>query len=54
VGEIHIERSSGAPEVDSAALRVGQGFLRFAPAITQDGLPVEVWASFPVTFSRRR
>jgi TonB family protein len=54
VGEIRIEKSSGQFEVDSAAARVARSFLRFAPAVTKDGLPVEVWASFPVTFSHRR
>jgi TonB family protein len=51
VGRTLIDRSSGQPEIDDAALRVA-GEYRFTPALNRDE-KVPVWVSFPITFSAR-
>ena len=47
--ETRIQKSSGHPALDSAALRVAAK-MRFGPAMN-DGEPVHVWVAFPITFT---
>jgi len=46
--EVRVADSSGNPDADAAAVRVMTG-ASYAPAVAE-GVPVPVWASFPVTF----
>lgn len=52
VEEVRIDESSGDTNVDVAAARVFRG-ITFRPA-QMEGIPVPVWAAFPVNFSPRR
>ena len=52
VEEVRIDESSGDTSVDLAAARVFRG-VTFSPA-QMEGIPVPVWAAFPVNFSPRR
>ncbi len=52
VEEVRIDESSGDRAVDLAAARVFRG-ITFRPA-QMAGIPVPVWAAFPVNFSPRR
>jgi len=47
--EVRLLESSGYQELDAAATRVA-GYLRFSPATDNDGKPLRVWASFPISF----
>ena len=51
VEDIRVDRSSGHPALDEAAMRVG-GVYDFTPAMNKDE-QVPVWVSFPVTFQVR-
>lgn len=46
-----VDKSSGHPAIDQAALRVASVY-RFNPALNRD-TPVPVWVSFPITFQVR-
>ncbi len=48
VRDTRVWKSSGRPELDSAAVRVSSVY-RFAPAMNRDK-PVPVWVQFPITF----
>lgn len=48
VEEMRLDKGSGHPALDDAALRVARGY-RFEPARNDEG-PVAVWVSFPITF----
>ena len=50
--EVRLLQSSGNQQLDAAAQRVA-AFLRFSPATNADGEPVQVWASFPISFRVR-
>jgi len=52
VGEVRIERTSGDPAVDAAAVRVLRDAL-FLPGMVE-GIPMAVWAAFPLTFTPGR
>jgi len=47
--EVRLLESSGYQELDAAATRVAE-YLRFSPATDNDGKPLRVWASFPISF----
>jgi len=49
VQEVRIHTSSGYPEFDQAAIRIG-GIMRFSPA-QRDGRSVPVWVSIPITWT---
>jgi len=49
VQNVRIDKSSGHPALDEAALKVGRA-MRFAPALNRD-VKVPVWVSFPITFA---
>jgi protein TonB len=49
VGEVRVDKTSGNPAVDEAALRVLRD-AAFAPGAIE-GIPVALWTSFPVTFT---
>lgn len=49
VQEVRVDKSSGHPALDAAALNVGRA-MRFAPAMNRDK-KVPVWVSFPITFT---
>ncbi len=51
VTDTRVNRSSGSPELDRAALDVA-GRMRFTRALNRDE-PVAVWVSFPITFQVR-
>lgn len=51
IAEVRVDESSGDINVDRAATRVFRGAL-FSPGQIE-GIPVPVWASFPVTFTPR-
>jgi protein TonB len=51
VGNILLDRSSGHPALDEAALDVADVY-RFSPAMNRDEA-VPVWVSFPITFQVR-
>lgn len=48
VTDVRVNRSSGSPPLDQAALRVAER-MRFSPALNRDER-VAVWVSFPITF----
>lgn len=48
VQDVRIERSSGHPALDAAALEVARVY-RFSPALNRDA-PVPVWVQFTITF----
>lgn len=48
VDQVRLDESSGHEALDTAALNVAGAF-RFSPALN-DGGPVPVWVSFPITF----
>lgn len=48
VEQVRIDQSSGHPALDEAAINVA-GAYDFSPALN-DGEPVPVWVSFPITF----
>lgn len=48
VEQVRLDESSGHEALDTAALNVAGAF-RFSPALN-DGEPVPVWVSFPITF----
>jgi len=52
VDEARVDRSSGSPTIDQAATRVVQ-HAAFVPALVE-GIPVAVWASFPISFKPTR
>ncbi|MCG6988696.1 MAG: TonB family protein [Gemmatimonadetes bacterium] len=49
VQNVRIDKSSGHPALDEAALNVGRA-MRFSPALNRDE-KVPVWVSFPITFA---
>lgn len=49
--ETRIQRSSGHPQLDEAALRVAEA-MRFSPALNRDK-EVQVWVQFPIIFQVR-
>ena len=51
VSDVRVDETSGEEALDAAAVRVAQRF-RFTPA-QNDGKPVPVWISVPVTFQVR-
>ncbi|UCC25192.1 MAG: M56 family metallopeptidase [Gemmatimonadales bacterium] len=51
VEDLRVQRSSGQPELDGAALQVARA-IRFTPALNRDE-PVPVWVAFPITFAVR-
>jgi protein TonB len=48
-GEVKIQKSSGFPKLDEAAVREVQRVWRFVPG-KEDGKPVAMWHTFNVTF----
>jgi len=52
VDETRVDRSSGSSTIDQAATRVVQ-HAAFVPALVE-GIPVAVWASFPISFTPTR
>ena len=48
-GEVRIEKSSGYPRLDEAALRVVQQRWRFVPA-KRGGVAVAAWYTQPIQF----
>ncbi len=51
VEDVRIDKSSGHPALDDAAIRVANVY-RFEPALNRDK-KVPVWVSFPITFQTR-
>ncbi|GMV07474.1 MAG: hypothetical protein AMXMBFR53_37490 [Gemmatimonadota bacterium] len=51
-GEVRIARTSGSPEVDFAAMSVLRDATFTAGML--EGIPVALWAAFPLTFTPRR
>jgi TonB family protein len=51
IGRLMVNESSGHEELDDAALRVAAS-IQFTPALN-DGDPVPVWISLPITFTTR-
>lgn len=51
VTDVRVNRPSGSPELDRAALGVAE-HMRFSPALNRDER-VAVWVSFPITFQVR-
>ncbi len=51
VEDLRVQRSSGHPDLDGAALQVARA-IRFTPALNRDE-PVPVWVAFPITFAVR-
>jgi len=51
VDAVRLDRSSGHPELDRAALEVARVY-RFSPALNRDQR-VPVWVTFPITFQLR-
>jgi TonB family protein len=51
VQQVRLEKSSGHPALDEAALRVGQ-LMQFTPARNRDK-PVAVWVELPIIFTAR-
>ena len=49
LSDLRVDESSGHEALDAAAIRVAQRF-RFSPA-SDEGTPVPVWISVPVTFA---
>jgi TonB family protein len=53
VEELRVDKSSGDPALDLAAVMVARG-IRFRPALIEGFTVPDVWAAFPVRFSRAR
>jgi len=47
--EVRVLEGSGLPRLDQAAMEVA-AVIRFEPATSHDGSPLEVWAAFPIVF----
>lgn len=48
IGDVRVERSSGRPRLDEAAVRAARTW-KLVPG-TRDGVPVAMWKQVPVTF----
>jgi periplasmic protein TonB len=50
IDDARVQKSSGYPELDEAAMRTARREWRLKPA-TQDGKPIAIWYPMAVTFN---